>query len=785
MQVIKRNGGVEDVNLDKIISSLTKTCSDLKNIDIYKIATKTIGGLYNRATTVEIDNLSIQTAIGLIIEDPEYSKAAARILVNVINKEVEAEEIQSFSQSIDYGQRHGLINGKVQDFVKKNARKLNAATKAHTDNDNLYEYFGLKTVYDRYLLRSPESRHVFETPQYWLMRVACGLFNSDVNDTIEFFKILSSHKYMTSTPTLFNSGTCHTQMSSCYLLDSPQDDLEDIYKRYKDIAMLSKFAGGIGVDFTYVRSEGSLIKGTNGLSNGVIPFIHTLDSSVSAVNQGGRRKGAACVYLESWHPDIFSFLELRKQTGDPMRRAFNLNFANWVPDELMRRVKEDKEWTLITPSYPRAHDLTQCYGDDFERLYCELEAELDALPVKPKWYKKVPARELFTAMMRTLSETGNGWMNFKDSANRKANQVNSNARIVRISNLCTEILEVVDGENTAVCNLGSINVSKFLKSDGKINWKELERTIKLAVRGLDAVIDDNFYPIPEAKNSNSQWRPVGLGIMGLQEMFFKLRVPFDSVEAADLTEKIHGFIYYYALETSVDLAKEYGPCENFKETRTASGFLQFDLWNAEPVQFNSMNWEILRAEIKTYGLRNSLLIAIAPTATIASIVGTSECIEPQTSNLFKRETLSGEFVQINSYLVNELKALGLWNEDVKAKIIAADGSIQQVYEIPEGIREIYKTTWELSQRTLIDLAAIRGKYIDQSQSLNLFIENPNIGKLSSMYTYAWEKGLKTTYYLRSRSATRIAKTAADKPAYSDQEALVCSLENPGACEACT
>ena len=491
MQVIKRNGSSEDVNLDKILNSLTNTCEELDNIDVFKIATKTIGGLYNNASTVQIDNLSIETAIGLIIQDPEYAVAAARILMNVINKEVEGQEIQSFSQSITHGYKNEIISEEVYQFVKANARKLNSAVKSCTDNDNLFEYFGLKTVYDRYLLRTPDTRAIFETPQYFFMRAACGLFHDDPKDTVEFFRVLSTHKYMTSTPTLFNSGTRHTQMSSCYLLNSPDDDLKDIYKRYSDIAMLSKFSGGIGVSFSEVRGEGSLIKGTNGISNGIIPFIHTLDSSVMSVNQGGRRKGACCVYLETWHSDILDFLDLKKQTGDESRRAFNLNFANWVPDEFMRRVKANEDWTLMSPNFEceagKASDLIDLFADEFVSKYKELELALQEMEVKPRWYKVMPAQELYAKMMQTLGTTGNGWMNFKDSANLKANQVNGKSGYtIKISNLCvskdTLIKAIIDGrkvevridELTELYNTNSdiLVLSKDIES-GEISYKKV------------------------------------------------------------------------------------------------------------------------------------------------------------------------------------------------------------------------------------------------------------------------------------------------------------------------
>lgn len=809
MHVQKRNGTLEPVNLEKITNSLKRVCAGL-NVDVTKIAIKTIGGLFDGATTRQVDELSIDKAVWLIGEDPDNSKAAARILSNVIAKDVANQEIQSFSQSVAVGTKHGLFSPELNAFVKKNARKLNAAIKLERDEG--YEYFGLKVVFDRYLAKHPETREIIEVPQYWLMRVAAGILAKrpgiEVADIIEFYDVLSKRFYMTSTPTLFNSGTLRPQMSSCYLLSSPDDDLFDIYKKLQDVALLSKFAGGIGLDYTLVRGEGALIKGTNGESNGVVPFIHTQDSSVVAVNQGGKRKGAAAVYLESWHTDIESFLDLRKNTGDAMKRAYNLNTANWVPDLLMKRVKDGGKWSLFSPHVAEVKRLTEIYDETgFEEAYVALEAKYEAMEKKPKWFKQVSAPVLFHKMMTTLAETGNGWMNFKDAANRTANQVTlSNGRIVRISNLCTEILEVVSKDETAVCNLGSIVLPMYVKADGSMNWEELARVVRIAMIGLDSVVDENYYPIPETANSNQQWRPVGLGIMGTHDMFHLMGLSFDDPEAEKVVEDVQAFIYYHALKASVEMAKQFGPFPNFKETRLAQeGKFQFELWKQDTSPATTvgglLDWEALRADIKQHGTRNSLCIAIAPTATIASIIGVYESIEPAISNVFARQTLSGDFMQVNSYLVRDLQKLGLWTEEMRKTIIAAEGSVQGIEIIPENLRRRYRTAWEYSMKTLINLAAKRGRFIDQSQSLNLYIENATIGKLSSMYVYAWEKGIKTTYYLRSRAATKIAKVTAVLPTqtkdyveavvaevlkkeYTEEEVIACSLDDPEGCEAC-
>ncbi len=789
MRVKKRDGTLEAVDVTKIVERVTKNCQGLTQVDPLRVATKAISGLYDGASTKELDNLCIQTASLLIGEDPEYSRLAARLLSIYIDEEVRSQKIQSFADSVAFGYQNGLLAEGTYKFVEAHKAELCAAIEPYrTDR---FEYFGLRTVYDRYLLKNPTSRQVFETPQYFFMRVACGLAQS-VEEAVEFYRLISSHDYMPSTPTLFNSGTLRPQMSSCYLLDSPEDDLSAIYQKYTDIALLSKFAGGIGVAYSRVRSRGSLIKGTNGHSNGIIPWLKTMDSSVAAVNQGGKRKGAACVYLETWHADIEEFLELRDNTGDEAKRTHNLNLANWVPDLFMKRVEEDAMWSLFDPRV--VPHFVDTYGPEFEAAYAEAES-------KKLYNKQIKARDLYSRMMKTLAQTGNGWMTFKDSSNMKANQTGEAGNVIHLSNLCTEILEVTSNKETAVCNLGSVNLGRHIEN-GQFNFEKLARTVRTAVKYLDRVVDINFYPIATALDSNHKWRPVGLGVMGLQDAFFQMKLPFDSAAARDLSAKIQEEIYFNALVTSNELAEKYGPHTAFEQTKAAKGLLQYDLWGVKPSQ--PERFDALKAKIKQHGLRNSLMIAIAPTATIASIVGCYEAIEPQVSNLFKRETLSGEFMQINKYLVSDLKALGLWNEDVRNEIKLQEGSIQDVSMIPNQIKELYRNVWEIPMKSLVDMAADRGAYIDQAQSLNLFQESPTIGKLSSMYMYAWKRGIKTTYYLRSRPATRIAKTtvkggsvmnmenktpevqmdAAPAKTYTDAEVIACSLENPEACEAC-
>ncbi len=775
MRVRMRNGNLQPVDVNKIVNVVLACSTGLKEVDPMRVAARVISGLYDGASTKELDQLCIQTAALLIGEEPQYSRLASRLLARYIGEEVTNQNIRNFYDSITMAFNQGLVSEDKYKFVKEHKEALNIII--DDSRTHRFEYFGLRTIYDRYLLKSPESRQVVESPQYFFLRVACGLAKT-FGEAKEFYELISSLDYMPSSPTLFNAATMRPQLSSCYLLDSPADDLSAIYDKYKDIALLSKFAGGIGVSFSRVRSRGSLIKGTNGHSNGLVPWLKTLDSSVAAVNQGGKRKGAACIYLESWHSDIEEFLELRDNTGDEGQRAHNLNLANWIPDIFMKRVEQDAMWSLFDPR--EVPEFVDMYGDEFEKAY-------EAAEKAGRFTRQLKARDLYSRMMKTLAQTGNGWMTWKDASNKKSNQTGLAKNVIHLSNLCTEILEVTSHGETAVCNLGSVNLGAHVV-DGEFDFEKLAHTVEVALKYLDRVIDINFYPIETADTSNQRWRPVGLGVMGLQDVFFKMNLPFDSAAAQALSTKIQEEIYYHALKTSCALAEKQGPHPAFKETRAAQGVLQFDLWGIVPDDME--RWEKLRRKIKTIGLRNSLMIAIAPTATIASIVGAYEAIEPQISNLFKRETLSGEFLQVNRYLVDALKKRNMWNDDVRNRIKSAEGSIQDIDDIPADIKATFRTVWEIPQKGMIDMAAARGAYIDQSQSLNLFIESPTIGKLSSMYMYAWKLGCKTTYYMRSRPATKISKVTTtkinDEPkkVFTDEEAIACSLENPELCDAC-
>ncbi|AXG80181.1 ribonucleoside-diphosphate reductase subunit alpha [Streptomyces paludis] len=777
-----------------LLRTLTELTADLPDTDPGRVAAAALRGRNARSDAAELRGLATEAAAGLISEDPAYSRLAARLLTRAIADEAATQGAVSFSASVAVGHREGLVADRTAAFVALHAARLDAMIDPAADDR--FGYFGLRTLYSRYLLRHPITRQVIETPQHFMARVAAGLAEDDsdraATEVGRLYGLMSRLEYLPSSPTLFNSGTRHPQMSSCYLLDSPLDELDSIYDRYHQVARLSKHAGGIGLSYSRIRSRGSLIRGTNGHSNGIVPFLRTLDSSVAAVNQGGRRKGAACVYLETWHADLEEFLELRDNTGEEARRTHNLNLAHWIPDEFMRRVDTDGTWSLFSPS--DVPELVDLWGDAFDAAY--RKAEADGLA-----RKTMPARELYGRMMRTLAQTGNGWMTFKDASNRTANQTAEPGHTVHSSNLCTEILEVTDDGETAVCNLGSVNLGAFVRDeDGEIDWERLDETVRTAVTFLDRVVDINFYPTEQAGRSNAKWRPVGLGAMGLQDVFFKKRLPFDSPEAAALSTKIAERIMLAAYEASCDLAERSGPLPAWEKTRTARGVLHPDHYGVELTW--PERWDALRARVAKTGMRNSLLLAIAPTATIASIAGVYECIEPQVSNLFKRETLSGEFLQVNSYLVDELKRLGVWDAQTREALRESSGSVAGFTWVPAEVRELFRTAWEIPQRGLINMAAARTPFLDQSQSLNLFLETPTIGKLSSMYAYAWKKGLKTTYYLRSRPATRIARAAgsqqtasAPRPepatatpvpaqAASVEDAIACSLENPESCEAC-
>ncbi|NUT06737.1 MAG: ribonucleoside-diphosphate reductase subunit alpha [Hamadaea sp.] len=781
-----------------LFGEVEAAAAGLAEVEPQRVSEPVVAGVWPGATEADLRLRAIETAAALVAQELAYSRLAARLLAAHIREEVAGQGVRRFSESVATGRRLGLIADDVAEFVAAHADELDALV--DDTADDRFEYFGLRTVYDRYVYRHPTTRQVIETAQHFLLRVACGLMGpvgaagtvgrtvpGGVAGVAELYRLMSRLAYLPSSPTLFNAGARRPQLSSCFLLDSPSDELDSIYERYTQAARLSKYAGGIGIAWSRIRSRGSLIRGTNGLSNGIVPWLRTFDSSVAAVNQGGRRKGAACVYLEPWHADVEDFLQLRDSTGDENRRTHNLHLANWIPDEFMRRVEADQPWSLFDPKVvPHLVDL---WGGDFDVAY--RRAEADGLAAK-----QVNARELYGRMMRTLAQTGNGWMTFKDQANRTSNQTADPANVIHLSNLCTEILEVTSDGETAVCNLGSLNLAAHV-TGGEFDFAALRESVRVAVTVLDRTIDLSYYPTAEAAKANLRWRPTGLGVMGLADVFFQLRLDFDAPEALALSTRIAEEIALSAYETSAELAATLGRHETYDQTRAAQGVLHVDHFPAASIA-QPARWAALRTRVAEVGLRNSLLIAIAPTATIASIAGAAECIEPVVSNLFKRETLSGEFLQVNRHLIQELKEHGLWTDALREKIVAAEGSIAGIAEIPAEIRSRFRTAWELPQRALIDLAAARTPFIDQSQSLNLFMAAPNIGKLSSMYAYAWRKGLKTTYYLRSRPATAIAKTTlaaqpgavrpvSAQPAPQPRPAMSLinlNLENPEVCEAC-
>lgn len=755
-----------------VVTAVYRHARGLVDVDPAAVCGPVESGVWPDATEQDMRLRAIEVAASLVAKEPRYGKLAARLLSDHIDHETSSMQVTSFSESVAQGLKAGLISSDLAEFVDENASQLDSLIDVSATDR--FEYFGLRTVYDRYLLRHPQSRLVLETPQHFFLRVACGL-SQTVEDAAELYRLLSTLSYLPSSPTLFNSGTRRPQLSSCFLLDSPRDELESIYERYSQVARLSKYAGGIGMAWSKIRSRGSLIRGTNGHSNGIVPWLRTLDSSVAAVNQGGRRKGAACVYLATWHADIEEFLELRDNTGSEDRRTHNLNLANWIPDEFMRRVETDQKWSLFDPK--EVPELADLWGEEFDAAYRKAEAA-------GKASREVSARDLYGRMMRTLAQTGNGWMTFSDVSNRTSNQTAKPGNVIHLSNLCTEILEVTNDSETAVCNLGSVNLAAHCTTEG-IDFAALSATVQSAVTFLDRTIDLSYYPTSEAEKANQRWRPIGLGLMGLADVFVKLRMPFDSPAAKELSTKISEHIAIAAYRTSAKLAARLGAHPSYEDTRAAQGVLHVDHW-PDAVITQPKAWQEVRELVAANGLRNSLMVAVAPTATIAAIAGCSECTEPVVSNVFKRETLSGEFLQVNRQLVADLKVRGLWSDDMRDDIVRAEGSINSIEAIPHDVRMLYRTAWELPQRSLIDLAAARTPFIDQSQSLNLFMAAPTIGKLSSMYAYAWRSGIKTTYYLRSRPATRINQTtvAAATAATVDADAAACSLENPETCEAC-
>lgn len=797
MFVIKRDGRRESVKFDKITARIIKLIYGLNPIyvDPIKVAMKVINGMYTSITTSDLDNLAAQEAAAMSVVHPDYALLASRIAVSNLHKDTE----KSFSKSIDAlyqyvdpmtGQPASLIAQDVWEIIQKNAELLDSTL--IYDRDYHFDYFGFKTLEKSYLLRLKGK--VAERPQHMYMRVAIGIHKEDLQAAIETYHLLSEGWFTHATPTLFNSGTPKAQMSSCFLLQMKDDSIDGIYDTLKQTAKISQSAGGIGLAIHKIRAKGSYIKGTNGTSNGIVPMLRVFNDTARYVDQGGgKRKGSFAVYIEPWHDDIMDFLELKKNTGQEELRTRDLFLALWIPDLFMKQVKDDGDWYLFCPH--ESPGLNESHSKEFEKLYNNYVAA-------GKYRRKIKARTLWTRIIESQVETGTPYMLFKDAANSKSNQ--QNLGTIQSSNLCTEIIEYTAPDEVAVCNLASVALPKFVKEDKTFDHERLFQITYTATRNLNRIIDRNYYPIKEARNSNMRHRPIGLGVQGLADTFVMMRIAFDSDEAKKLNKEIFETIYYAALTCSKDLAKTEGHYESFPGSPASQGILQYDMWKVQPS--NRWEWDLLKDEIKQYGLRNSLLLAPMPTASTAQILGNNECFEPFTSNMYMRRVLSGEFPIVNKHLLRDLVQLGLWSNDMKNKIMIHNGSIQNIDEIPDNIKDIYKTVWEIKQKDLIDMAADRGAFIDQSQSLNIFMESPTYAKMTSLHFYAWEKGLKTgMYYLRSKAGADAVQFTVDKssaavPSIQAEQAethtiseeinpevisqLSCSLDNPEGCEAC-
>lgn len=745
MQVIKRTGRREDVSFDKITARIKKLNYGLNvdYIDHIEISRKVIQGLYDGVSTTELDNLAAETAATMATEHPEYAILAARIAISNLHKNTQKSFSKTMRALYDYidpktGDKAGLISEKYIKIIEDNAAKLNSAI--IYDRDYSFDYFGFKTLERSYLLRM--NGKVVERPQHLLMRAAVGIHGEDIDSAIETYNLMSEKWFIHATPTLFNAATPRPQLSSCFLLTVTDDSISGIFETLSRCAKISQSAGGIGLSIHNIRAQGSYIKGTGGTSNGIIPMLRVYNDTARYVDQGGgKRKGAFAIYLEPWHADIFNFLDLKKNHGKEEMRARDLFYAMWISDLFMERVEQDAKWSLFCPNEaPGLHD---CYGEEFNKLYHKYEEEGLAR-------KTVNARELWGAIMESQIETGTPYILYKDAANEKSNQ--KNLGTIKSSNLCTEILEYTSPDEVAVCNLASIALGKFVnEEDNTYDFDNLYKVARVVTRNLNKVIDVNFYPVKEAENSNMRHRPIGIGVQGLADAFIKMRLPFDSEEAKQLNKDIFETIYFAALTESNLMAQEDGPYETFKGSPASKGILQFDMWNVKPS--DRWDWKTLKKDIKKTGLRNSLLLAPMPTASTSQILGNNECFEPYTSNIYSRRTLSGEYIVVNKHLLVDLIKLGLWNNEMKERLMAANGSIQNIDGIPQDIKDLYKTVWEIKQKTIIDMAADRGAFICQSQSLNLFVENPSLAKLTSMHFYAWKQGLKTgMYYLRSKAA---------------------------------
>lgn len=786
MYVLKRDGKKETVKFDKITARIQKLCYGLNShVEPLIVTQKVIEGVYDGVTTSELDNLAAETAATMAVRHPDYALLASRIAVSNLHKNTKKSFSETMRLLYNYvdektGRKAQLIADDVMQVIEENADLLDSTI--IYDRDFGYDFFGFKTLEKSYLLKI--NGKVVERPQHMIMRVAVGIHKNDIDSVIETYNLMSERWFTHATPTLFNAGTPKPQLSSCFLLTMKSDSIDGIYETLHQCAKISQSAGGIGLSIHDVRATGSYIRGTNGTSNGIIPMLRVFNDTARYVDQGGgKRKGSFAIYLEPWHADIFEFLDLKKNHGKEELRARDLFYALWIPDLFMKRVEEEGRWSLFCPN--EAPGLADCYGTEFEMLYTRYENE-------GKARKSIPARELWAAIIESQIETGTPYMLYKDACNEKSNQ--KNLGTIKSSNLCTEIVEYTAPDEVAVCNLASIALPRFV-INGKFDHQKLFEITYAVTKNLNKIIDINYYPVPEAKKSNLRHRPIGIGVQGLADAFILLRMPFESEEARILNREIFETIYYAALTASKDLAKQQGAYETFAGSPASQGILQFDMWNVTPT--DRWEWDVLKEEIKKHGLRNSLLLAPMPTASTSQILGNNECFEPYTSNIYTRRVLSGEFVVVNKHLLKDLVDAGLWNDKIKNKLIAANGSIQNIQEIPDTLKALYKTVWEIKQRAILDMAADRGAFIDQSQSLNVFIPDPNYAKLSSMHFYAWKKGLKTgMYYLRTKAATDAIKFTLEGHSNhninNNHEAgktdalaeIACSIDNKDDCLSC-
>jgi len=762
MNVIKRNGKKETIKFDKITARIQKLSYGLSPlVDVIEVTKKVIEGIYDGVTTSELDNLAAETAASLTTKHPDYALLASRIAVSNLHKNTEKSFSETMRKLHNYtdaatGRRMPLLADDVMEIIEANAELLDSSI--IYDRDFGFDYFGFKTLEKSYLLRIDGK--VSERPQHMYMRVAIGIHHGDIESAVKTYNLMSERWFTHATPTLFNAGTPKPQMSSCFLLTMKDDSIDGIYDTLKQTAKISQSAGGIGLSIHNVRATGSYIGGTNGTSNGIIPMLRVFNDTARYVDQGGgKRKGAFAIYLEPWHADIEGFLDLRKNHGKEEMRARDLFYALWISDLFMKRVEQNGDWSLFCPN--EAPGLGDSFGDEFEALYHRYEQEGRARKV-------IKAQDLWFAILEAQIETGTPYMLYKDAANKKSNQ--QNLGTIKSSNLCTEILEYTSADEVAVCNLASLALPRFV-NEGKFDFNKLYEVTYQATRNLNRIIDNNYYPIEEAKRSNLRHRPIGLGVQGLADVFILLRLPFESDLAKVLNKNIFETIYFASMTASKDMAIEQGAYETFAGSPLSKGQFQFDLWNVQPS--NRHDWETLRQEVMKHGVRNSLLVAPMPTASTSQILGNNECFEPYTSNIYVRRVLSGEFIIVNKHLLKDLVQLGLWNDTMKNKIIAANGSIQQINEIPADIKALYKTVWEIKQRHLIDMAADRGAYICQSQSLNLFVDNPTVAKLTSMHFYAWKQGLKTgMYYLRTQAAAQAVQFTVEKQGSRQMEPVM-------------